>query len=112
MAVPIFIFCDLGILSAPTKVLIGAINNLPSLFVAILLIHAKTANFEPNVLFHEFQNVGHHHKTLVSFSVMSAFLAKLLFIDKNEENGIPDIQPFLLQTATSLIAIGLFDRLR
>ena len=110
MAVPFFIFCALGILSASVKVLIGAINNLSSLFVAILLFHAKTANFELNALFYESRNVGHRLKTLVSFSVMSAFLAKLLI--KNEENGIPDIQPFLLQTAISFIAIGLFDRLR
>ena len=100
------------VLSNTANLILGVVHNLPSLFVAIFLIYARKANFDINTFLHEFQNFGQQQKTVVSISVMAAFLARVLFLDKNEEEDVPDLRPFLLQTAVALITFGLFDTLK
>ena len=99
------------ILLSPTN-LLGVVHNLPSLFVAIFLIYAKKANFVLDTFLHEFQNVRQHQKAAVSISVMVAFMARVFFLGKSDGDDIPDLQPFLLQTASALITLGLFDLLK
>ena len=100
------------IISTPVNLLLGVVHNLPSLFVAIFLIYARKANFDINIFLNEFENVGQQQKTVVSISVMAAFLARVFYLDKNEEEDFLDLRPFLLQTAAALITVGLFDILK
>ena len=100
------------ILDSPAKLLLGVVQNLPSLFVAIFLVFARKANFDIKTFLFEFQNVGQQQKTVVSISVIAAFLARVFFLDKNEDEDVPDLRPFLLQTVAALITVGLFDILK
>jgi len=108
---PVFIvlFFPFLILASPANLLLCVVHNLPSLFVAIFLSNARKANFDINTFLHEFQNVGQQQKTVVSISVMAAFLARVFFLDKNENE---DLRPFLLQTAAAIITVGLFEILK
>ena len=100
------------VLSNPAHLLLGVVRNLPPLFVAIFLIYARKANFDINTFLNEFQNVGQQQKTVVSISVMAAFLARVFFLDKKEEEDVSDLRPFLLQTVAALVTFGLFDILK
>ena len=95
------------VLAPPTDLLLSLVHNLPSLFVAIFIVNARKANFDIKTFLDEFQNVGQQQKAVVSISVMAAFLARIFFLNEKE-----DLRPFLLQTASALIAIGLFDILK
>lgn len=114
LMLPVFIvlFFPFLILASPANLLLCVVHNLPSLFVAIFLSNARKANFDINTFLHEFQNVGQQQKTVVSISVMAAFLARVFFLDKNENEDVSDLRPFLLQTAAAIITVGLFEILK
>ena len=112
VAVLIVLFFSFLILTSPVNLLLGVVHNFPSLFVAIFLVNARKANFDINTFLLEFQNVGQQQKTVVSISVMAAFLARVFFLDKNENEDVPDLRPFLLQTAAAIITVGLFETLK
>lgn len=112
VAVLIVLFFSFLILTSPVNLLLGVVHNLPSSFVAIFLVNARKANFDINTFLLEFQNVGQQQKTVVSISVMAAFLARVFFLDKNENEDVPDLRPFLLQTAAAIVTVGFFEILK
>jgi len=94
-----------------TAALLKIVHSLPPLFIAVFVVYFKKSNFDLDTFFREFQHVGHKEKGVVSVAVMVAFVV-LILDQERVEGGAPDLGPFLIQTLSATIAVGLIDVLK
>ena len=94
-----------------TAALLKIVHSLPPLFIAVFVVYFKKSNFDLDTFFREFQHVGHKEKAVVSVAVMVAFVV-LILDQERVEGGAPDLGPFLIQTLSATIAVGLIDVLK